>query len=828
MPKLPGAESLGQRPVPSAPGGTVAVRMVTGTEDDAGAAMTAAGRNVSAFADKLESHMKVEQEKADAIRAEEALTALRQRQLDLTYGDEEGFTHKKGSEAVNTNLHKNYREKLADAARALEHQLQTDGAKQKFRSRALFVGQQYEESILRHVTSERKIWEKQTVDGITDVETQAATRQWNDPTAVATSLTRIKGAVENYLATAPEEERKAEVLKRHQKVHAGVLGQMLVAERYVDAKNYLEQNRQDIDPATAKTVAKTTEDAAQKQLGNAYRAFYLRVQDDPTMLKQLHHVVTNDERLDEARKNVLINQIQTQQTRLDRKIEIANDKAMRVLQKQIDAVNSATLSGFPQTTENLLPLLSAAKGTELEGEASRALALANATEKFRLATPGAQEATISQAEALIRRDPGKFDIRTLQAFKTIHEAQKKAIKEDPQSFAVSQGLFPAALVDLSKPAEQGPAIAERASRAAVMRDRYNAPPKILTEEEVGTVTNFLRQASTQQKRDWFSGVATATQGQREAYRSIMGQIAPDNPPLAIAGVLAARSEPQAKATADAILRGLAILNPGRKEDGKPEGGKLWPMPSGTEKKAMDDEFASREGDAFAGRPQARSDYYQTALALYAAKASEAGITDGKYDKKLWREAIDQATGGIVQYRGKSVLKPWGMGEDQFVDAVRARIDAFEVGGLLDPDTATRAKRLPLEMIGDGRYVLRAGDAALSYTPKGDKAQIKNPDKTVSTERTIGIEMDGKHYVIPTIINGKQLSEDAAVLEFRLGRQKALGEFNTKEEADAFAKKRTAKLSVDLRPQPLIIDLNQPVPANLVKPKVNPQGELVTP
>lgn len=69
--------------------------------------------------------------------------------------------------------------------------------------------------------------------------------------------------------------------------------------------------------------------------------------------------------------------------------------------------------------------------------------------------------------------------------------------------------------------------------------------------------------------------------------------------------------------------------------------------------------------------------------------------------------------------------------------------------------------------------------------------IQNPDGTVSTERTITVEMDGKHHVIPTIVGGKQLSADDAVNAFRQGSNFAVGTFNDAASADKFAKERSA-------------------------------------
>lgn len=68
--------------------------------------------------------------------------------------------------------------------------------------------------------------------------------------------------------------------------------------------------------------------------------------------------------------------------------------------------------------------------------------------------------------------------------------------------------------------------------------------------------------------------------------------------------------------------------------------------------------------------------------------------------------------------------------------------------------------------------------------------IKNPDGSFSSERTITIEMDGKHYVIPTIVGGRQLSEDAAVKAFQEGKSRAVGVYGSEKEADKAAKNRS--------------------------------------
>ena len=71
--------------------------------------------------------------------------------------------------------------------------------------------------------------------------------------------------------------------------------------------------------------------------------------------------------------------------------------------------------------------------------------------------------------------------------------------------------------------------------------------------------------------------------------------------------------------------------------------------------------------------------------------------------------------------------------------------------------------------------------------------IKNPNGTTSTEETITIEEDGKHYVLPTIVGGIRRPEDAAIALWEKGKNKDVGEFSSAEEANDYAKKRSNEI-----------------------------------
>ncbi len=71
--------------------------------------------------------------------------------------------------------------------------------------------------------------------------------------------------------------------------------------------------------------------------------------------------------------------------------------------------------------------------------------------------------------------------------------------------------------------------------------------------------------------------------------------------------------------------------------------------------------------------------------------------------------------------------------------------------------------------------------------------IHNPDGSISTERTMTIESDGKFILIPTIVNGKQLSQQDAIKEWKAGNNKPVGVFKTNEEAEKYATERSKEI-----------------------------------
>lgn len=677
-----------------------------------GQSLVGVGAETRRAGEQIYQAQQVEKEKQDVRFAEDALNRLRGHQFDLTYTEGKGFLHRKGSDAAKGDLFKDYGVLFGEQERQIEAQLANEEQRALFRKRSGMLRQQFQEGLTRHIAHERDVFAKQVYEGTLATETRAATAGWNDPAAIAVSLERINAAIRDEAARsgwAPEAAEAAR-LQASGKVHSAVVGQMLATDNLIAAERYYNANKDSIDPATAKAVQKAVEDGTQKQVFNAYNGAFLTARNDRRALSGLEAAVLKDEKLDEGRKNVLLGRIQSRGEVLENRAQRERDRWEKNMERQINAVNAITLAGYEPTAEQMAPLITATKGTALEGQVRQMIQTANTTRAFRNAPPAQQEAFLAAAEAQARKDPTKTDINALGRMRTIYNAQREQVREDPINFAVRQGFAETVPLDISRPAGAATAIASRAQIARDMRARYQAPFQLLTREEATLLSSALKDASPKQKQEYFAGLATATTGDRDAYKAIMAQLAPDDPVTAQAGIYASGASQQRRTASEFMIRGQALLNPPKKEDGKPAGGRLVAMPPDAE---LQRDFTDHTEKVFAGNPGAANGYLQAAKAIYAARSADAGDTSGKLDARRWRESIELATGKVETYRGKPIILPENYDMQRFRDALSSHVQGVTASGRLDPAvTRQRLLDMPLENVGDGRYVFRSGDGVL--------------------------------------------------------------------------------------------------------------------
>lgn len=146
MARLPSFEQLGQTPVPQPSGAVVGYNPNSGAEGAEGQALAQVGGRIEQDADRLFNIMKVEQEKTDSIKVEDAWNQYKTHALDLTHG-ERGLLKTQGADAVNGNLLATSTASLTDRRRAIAESLGNDEQRARFMQRADITDLQTKQSL---------------------------------------------------------------------------------------------------------------------------------------------------------------------------------------------------------------------------------------------------------------------------------------------------------------------------------------------------------------------------------------------------------------------------------------------------------------------------------------------------------------------------------------------------------------------------------------------------------------------------------------------------------------------------------------------------------
>lgn len=709
MAKILDETALGARPAPQPTAGFSQYRVDPTALLEPGRALMRTGAGLEAEGDKLFNEFKVEQEKADNVRVQDAINKLKERKLDLEIGEKDGYMRLKGGAAVNQPLLPQYTQKYDDAYQQIAGSLASDAQREKFKLHAAPVEMQLKEGLLRHMVTQGDVYAKEVYEGTVRTSVRDAVVQWNNPLAVELAVAGISNAVNNRAEREswPKEMRDAEFQLQAGKVHNAVVQQALATGNPAYAEKWYEAHKADIDLPTAKALEVSVRDGEQKQLSNGYRAEFLAVQQNPKALNALKDKVLGDPTLNDDRRNALVGPIQNQIMTLDRRAEAARERWERRTERTINSFNADTLAGYPGTDpQRGLDMVNATKGTPLEPMARDAFNLANATRNFAKQPPTVQAQMLQQAEAQVRQDPTKVDRKIVDAWRQIQGRQQEEVKQDPTGFAARQGLVDLQPVDLTKPEASATALAQRYDVARAVSAQYAVPVKPLQPEEVAVVSRGLSEGSPEQQAAYLGRLKQGWGGNNQGFMATMQQIAPDNPVAAVAGSHAALDRWDA---ASMILRGNSYLHPNKKTDGSPAKTDLVEMPPPA---LFEQKFKDTVGDAFAGKADQRSAALQAVRAAYATMAVDnpKDADTKSVNSDFFDKALKTVIGGVDSYRGKTVVLPYGYDGSMFRDGVKRLVDQAYDQGVKTEFTKDRLLDLPLVNRGDGRYVFMAGDS----------------------------------------------------------------------------------------------------------------------
>jgi hypothetical protein len=345
-----------------------------------------------------------------------------------------------------------------------------------------------------------------------------------------------------------------------------------------------------------------------------------------------------------------------------------------------------------------------------------------------------------------------FQLRSYDILDRAAQRSLAARRDDPAQFAIDSGQGWQAL-DFRAPQNIPQQLRSRANSAGQVSDQIGGPVSLLTKPEAKAFGTQLATQPPSQQLALLSTLRSSlpTEG---AYESILHQVAPASPVLAVAGQML---DPPSRNTptwynpqfganpvvGERILRGEQILN-GKGEEkagtssattGTATSG--FAIPKDTE---LYPAFNEHIGNLFQGRAQTAEVYYHAFRDYYAAAAEAAGDTSGTFNKGLARQAAEAVMGHPVQYGTSDLRAPHGMDPTLFEGSMdRAVNDALEQAGY-----GAREKELlrgygVRELggtLGSGRYALVNSEGQPLKTPDGSEPVIV--DLRQSFPRAIGV------------------------------------------------------------------------------------------
>ena len=193
------------------------------------------------------------QEEADTLRVEEELNKLREAQIDLTVGKDNGYQNALGKNVLDRESKKTlsdeYTTRLQDRINELSTGLANDSQRQKFARRAGVIANEFRSGLSKHESDQIRAYSRQIDEGVVKVETENAARNFADPDAIALSMERIDAAVvrsRNREGTAGE--KLVEIQRNvRSNVHRQVLEAALANEKVDYAKEYFDKNKADMN-----------------------------------------------------------------------------------------------------------------------------------------------------------------------------------------------------------------------------------------------------------------------------------------------------------------------------------------------------------------------------------------------------------------------------------------------------------------------------------------------------------------------------------------------------------------------------------------------------
>jgi hypothetical protein len=469
--------------------------------------------------------------------------------------------------------------------------------------------------------------------------------------------------------------------------------------------------------------------------------------------------------LDPQKRAVLGDRIAAYRMHLDQKAEIAAARAQREADRRLHQAEAAFNTfqvladkGGAMAPEFIDATLQRTAGTPYQAGIRALAQQARDTGGIAAQPVSVQQQALASIDAQIAREgrsPG-LDKRREQIAKVVTASQAD-IKNDGLHAALERGL-----IGELKPMDfsGGPAglvkqMLERAPLAQRAAGWAGRPVSPLLGEEADQLRTSLDALPPKDRSIAIAGMAGALDPQTAA--GLAAQLDSKDKALALAFAYGGSATTAGRFTSELVLRGAQAKKDGTSTKGEKQPDVKVAQWSAHIAAALDGAYPA----------QTMTDNTREAALLIAhGLASEAG---GRLQTKDLDKAVTLAAGGTVaEVNGRRVPLPAGMDESAFEKRLRS---------VTPQEIVAQSAGLPKAYPG----MLQPGNIDLTARPT-----VKNADGSISTVRSMGVNIEGKEVLLPTVSpEGKVLTEDQAVdLYRRTGKH--LGMFASPQASTSYA------------------------------------------
>lgn len=430
-------------------------------------------------------------------------------------------------------------------------------------------------------------------------------------------------------------------------------------------------------------------------------------------LQQIEHDLTAADgfyagKLDPEKRNQLLNtvtgRIYQVKEHAQRQAEMREMKAMRVL----DQMDKQTASGAPPSVAEQTRWRAALAGTSFAGEYNTRIKQMNEVQQVLRLPLAEQQTYIQHQRQQIAANGASVDqVNNLERLDKAVTSNMQQMRDQPLEWNATRTgtqVEPLDFSGIGTPEGQMTLVGQLGGRF----DTLNAMRRQVGIEvsrnpflpqEANMLKVALEQFDDKTKLQILGAIASAAPSGNDLTGTLK-TLAADKPPLLMAGLAQAQ---QLKATdgtevAPTILQGAKVL-----------ADKSSVMPSDTQ---MSVAFDALAGQSIPAGTQERERAFGVFKSIYAGLAGPAGVVHEQSsdapDEAVAAKAMDMATGGITNYAGSKVVKPYGWSDSRFSDEVDNQLQGFAESTKIPLTSLERLPLSPVPGVDGSYYMMNAG------------------------------------------------------------------------------------------------------------------------